>query len=185
MPTRCARWRMPGLPGAREGLVGWDYATSFWGQSPRVYAPSTVSTRRPYGSTSSGSGLAGSSTGPPASGGCTSARTSATCSLTVAPAACTADAPCRSIGHATSRMGGGDTVVVHGGTYDEGNLTLPNGSEGRPSLAGGAPRADAARRAPSFAVAGGGGGREGQEWTRDTKCAVVACTSLAGIPQHN
>jgi hypothetical protein len=46
---------------------------------------------------------------------------------------CTTDAPCRSIGQATGCMSGGDTVLVHGGTYTEGNITMPNGSEGSPS----------------------------------------------------
>jgi len=46
---------------------------------------------------------------------------------------CTADAPCRTVGHATGRMQDGDTVLVHGGTYTEGNISLPSGRAGAPS----------------------------------------------------
>jgi nitrous oxidase accessory protein NosD len=46
---------------------------------------------------------------------------------------CTASAPCHSIGHATAVMHGGDTVIVHAGTYTEGNIVMPNGSAAAPS----------------------------------------------------
>src|SRR5262249_1694682 len=48
-------------------------------------------------------------------------------------APCTTEAPCRTIRHATSRMSGGDTVIVHAGTYEEHGIFMPNGSSSAPS----------------------------------------------------
>src|SRR5262249_32864117 len=45
----------------------------------------------------------------------------------------TTEAPCRTIRHATSRMSGGDTVIVHAGTYEEHGIFMPNGSSSAPS----------------------------------------------------
>jgi len=49
-------------------------------------------------------------------------------------ASCTADAPCRTIGQGLSRLASGDTLTIHGGTYDENNLRPPSDStvEGAP-----------------------------------------------------
>src|SRR5215467_13529498 len=43
-------------------------------------------------------------------------------------APCTADAPCRTIGQGLRRLASGDTLTIHGGTYDENNLRPPSGS---------------------------------------------------------
>jgi len=43
-------------------------------------------------------------------------------------APCTAAAPCRTIGHALSRMQSGDTLTMQGGSYDENNLRPPSDS---------------------------------------------------------
>src|SRR5262245_33019378 len=47
---------------------------------------------------------------------------------------CTASAPCRSVGHATSVMHGSDTLIIHAGTYNEGNISLPNGTTNNPTI---------------------------------------------------
>jgi len=41
---------------------------------------------------------------------------------------CTADAPCRTMRHALDGMSDGDTLTIHGGTYDENHLSPPSGS---------------------------------------------------------
>src|SRR5262245_24076083 len=42
-------------------------------------------------------------------------------------APCTADAPCRTIRHGLERLGSGDTLTIHAGTYAENNLHPPSG----------------------------------------------------------
>src|SRR5262245_41317832 len=41
---------------------------------------------------------------------------------------CTESAPCRTIRQGLSRLGSGDTLTIHAGTYDENNLQPPSGS---------------------------------------------------------
>ena len=53
--------------------------------------------------------------------------------LVVAPSGsdsnpCTESAPCRTIHQGLSRCGSGDTLTIHGGTYEENNLQPPSGS---------------------------------------------------------
>jgi hypothetical protein len=52
---------------------------------------------------------------------------------------CTQSAPCQTINHAISRMAGGDTLIVGGGTYREATQPLPAGSPGQPTILMAAP----------------------------------------------
>ena len=43
-------------------------------------------------------------------------------------ASCTDDAPCRTIRQGLRRLASGDTLTIHGGTYEENNLNPPSGA---------------------------------------------------------
>jgi len=47
---------------------------------------------------------------------------------------CSSSSPCRTVGRGTSIMSGGDTLIVHSGLYPEGNIHLPSGSPGAPTI---------------------------------------------------
>src|SRR5262249_19133240 len=66
-------------------------------------------------------------------------------------APCTADAPCGTIRQGLDRLDTGDTLTVHGGTYDENNLSLPSGATVQ-----GAPGEQVILRPTGGAAPGGG-----------------------------